>query len=353
MNGTRLIPLAATVVSLVFTVVAVWFVFQSGDIIDGPTAFETRTPTSGDPAAVTVLEGESPGDVGETLAEAGVIESATQFKVLVAFMGYDRLLQAGDYEFQRGTPVLEAVYRIRRGAITERIVTVIEGWRLEQIADAVAEQGVSREEFLAATDASLYELSLLNELPEGASLNGYLFPATYAIGISGPASDLVLTMLQAFLDNVPLGVRESAADVGLTFHEALTLASIIEREAQVAEERPIMAQVFLSRLALGIRLEADPTVQFAVSEDPASIAEFGYWKAGLTGDDLVVDSPYNTYQNAGLPPGPISNPGLLSILAVMNPAETNYLYFVARPDGSHAFAETFEEHSQNVAEFIR
>lgn len=353
MNGTGLIRLAATVVSLVFTVVAAWFVFQSPDIIDGPSAFEYRAPASGDPVAVTVVEGESPGDIGETLVDAGVIESATQFKVLVAFMGYDRLLQAGDYEFQRGTPVLEAVYRIRRGETSERMVTVIEGWRLEQIADAVAEQGVSREEFMAATDPSLYDLELLSGLPEGASLNGYLFPATYTIGISAPASDLVLAMLQAFLDNVPPGVREGAADVGLTFHEALTLASVIEREAQVPEERPIMAQVFLSRLALGIPLEADPTVQFAVSDDPASVAEFGYWKAGLTTDDLLVDSPYNTYQNAGLPPGPIANPGLESIIAVMNPAETNYLYFVARPDGSHAFAETFEEHLQNVAEFVQ
>jgi UPF0755 protein len=352
-NGTRFISLAATTVALVLTVVAAWFVLQSTDVIDGPAMLEVRAPASGDAIALTVLEGESSGDIGEALSDSGVIESATQFEVLVALMGYDRLLQAGDYEFQGGTPVLEAVYRIRRGETSERVVTVIEGWRLEQIADAVAEQGMSREEFMAAADASAYELSLLSELPEGASLNGYLFPATYAVSISGPASDLVLTMLQAFLDNVPLGVREGAADVGLTFHEALTLASIIEREAQVPEERPIMAQVFLSRLALGIRLEADPTVQYAVSEDPASVAEFGYWKAGLTTGDLRLDSPYNTYQYLGLPPGPIANPGLDSIIAVMNPAETNYLYFVARPDGSHAFAETFEEHLQNVAEFTQ
>jgi len=352
-NRNRFISLAATALALVLTVVAAWFVLQSADVVDGPAMFEKRAPAGGDPVAVTVLAGESSGDIGEALSDAGVIESAGKFEVLVALMGYDRLLQAGDYEFQRGTPVLEAVYRMRRGETSERVVTVIEGWRLEQIADAVAEQGMSREEFIAAADASAYELSLLSELPEGASLNGYLFPATYTIRTSGPASDLVLTMLQAFLDNVPLGVREGAADVGLTFHEALTLASIIEREAQVPEERPIMAQVFLRRLALGIPLEADPTVQYAVSEDPASVAEFGYWKAGLTNGDLLLDSPYNTYQYLGLPPGPIANPGLDSIIAVMNPAETNYLYFVARPDGSHAFAETFEEHLRNVAEFVQ
>jgi len=347
----RLIPLWATLVSLGFAAIAVWFVLQSGDVIDGPAPFEARQPTDGEAIAVTVSEGESPGDIGGALAEAGVIESGTQFRVLVAFMGYDRLLQAGDYEFDEDTPVLEVVYRIRRGEISERVVTVIEGWRLAQIADAVAEQGVSREEFIAATDPSLYDLAILDGLPEGASLNGYLFPAGYTIRTSEPPSELVLRMLQTFADIVPVGVRESAVDVGLTFHEALTLASIIEREAQVPEDRPIMAQVFLSRLALEIPLEADPTVQFALAEDATSLAEFGYWKGGLTLDDLLVDSPYNTYQNTGLPPGPIANPGLESILAVMNPADTDFLYFVARPDGSHAFAVTFEEHLQNVQEF--
>ena len=110
-----------------------------------------------------------------------------------------------------------------------------------------------------------------------------------------------------------------------------------------------MAQVFLTRLQVGIPLEADPTVQFALAQDPASVAEFGYWKAGLTLDDLEVDSPYNTYQNAGVPPGPISNPAADTMLAVVQPAATNYLYFVATPDGSHAFAETLEEHQANVA----
>ena len=349
----RLIPFWATLGSLGFAVIAAWFVIQSGEVIDGLAPFEARQPTDGEAIAVTVSEGESPGDIGGALAEAGVIESATQFRVLVVFMGYDRLLQAGDYEFEEDTPVLEVVYRIRRGEVSERIVTVIEGWRLEEIADAVAEQGVSREAFVAATDPSLYELEVLDGLPEGASLNGYLFPARYTLRASEPASELVLRMLQTFVDIVPVGVRESAADVGLTFHEALTLASVIEREAQVPDERPIMAQVFLSRLALGIPLAADPTVQFAVAEDPSNVAEFGYWKGGLTSDDLLFDSPYNTYQNAGLPPGPIANPGLESILAVMNAADTNYLYFVARPDGSHAFAVTFEEHLRNVQEFTQ
>lgn len=225
---------------------------------------------------------------------------------------------------------------------------------MEQIADAASDIGIIREEFLAAaSDPSLYEFEFLSELPPGATLEGYLYPARYSVGRDETAADLVTKMLQAFDENVPAGVRESASKVGLTFYEVLTLASIIEREAQVPEERPVMAQVFLSRLELGIPLEADPTVQYAVSQDAASVEEFGYWKAELTESDLANESPYNTYVNAGMPPGPIANPRLDSILAVLEPADTNYLYFVARPDGSHVFAETFEEHQQNVQEIIQ
>jgi UPF0755 protein len=155
-------------------------------------------------------------------------------------------------------------------------------------------------------------------------------------------------MLQSFSDNVPASVSEQGANLGLSLHEVVTLASIIEREAVVPEERPIMAQVFHKRLLEGIPLEADPTVQFAVANDPESVRQFGYWKQGLTEEDLDTESPYNTRLEAGIPPGPISSPSIDSINAVVNPASTNYLYFVARPDGSHAFAETFEEHLQNV-----
>lgn len=348
---TRPIPIAATVIAAFLTAVAAYFVFTSGDAVDDVAPFEpvTRGDT---PILVTVAEGDIPQNIGETLEEAGVIESATRFQVLVAFMGYDQLLQAGEYEFTEGTPTLSAIYRMRRGEVSSSAVTVIEGWRFEEIADAAAEQGIPRDEFIAAASApASFAIDFLAGLPPGASLEGYLYPATYSVGASDSAAELLTEMLQAFDENVPLGVRESASQVGLTFHQVVTLASIIEREAQVADERPIMAQVFLSRLELGIPLEADPTVQYAVAEDPTSVAEFGYWKVGLTEEDLLTDSLYNTYVYAELPPGPIANPRLESILAVLNPSDTNYLYFVARPDGSHAFAETFEEHLQNVEEF--
>lgn len=352
MRGSRLVSIGASFSAVVLASVAAWLIYDGGgDSIDDVGPLRAGV-AAGEPVTVTVEEGDSPQVIGKTLEEAGVIDSATRFQVLVAFMGYDRLLQAGEYEFSQGTPALEAIYRMRRGEVSENVFTVIEGWRLEEIADAASEQGVPREELIAAaSDPPRYQFDFVAGITAGATLEGYLYPARYTVGAEETAEELVTEMLQAFDDNVSAGVRDSASQVGLSFHEVVTLASIIEREAQVADERPIMAQVFLSRLEQGIPLEADPTVQYAISQDPASVEEFGYWKAGLTEGDLGLDSPYNTYQNAGLPPGPIANPRLESILAVLNPADTNYLYFVAKPDGSHAFAETFEEHQQNVEEF--
>ena len=138
----------------------------------------------------------------------------------------------------------------------------------------------------------------------------------------------------------------------LTLEQVVTLASIVEREAQKPSERPIIASVFLNRLKAGIPLQADPTVQYAVANgSAASVQQYTYWKKELTVDDLKLDSPYNTYVNAGLPPGPIANPGLASIQAVVRPATTDYLFFVAKGDGSHVFAETLEEHLRNVEKY--
>jgi UPF0755 protein len=145
---------------------------------------------------------------------------------------------------------------------------------------------------------------------------------------------------------------ERAADLPLKSpDQALTLASIVEREAQTPSERPIIASVFLNRLKVGISLQADPTVQYAVAKNAESVSQYTYWKNDLTVDDLKIDSPYNTYVNAGLPPGPIANPGLASIQAVVRPARTNYLFFEAKGDGTHVFAETLEEHLRNVEKY--
>jgi UPF0755 protein len=340
--------LAATGAALVFAVVGVLLVTGSPGAVDGPDPYRPAA-TPGDVVAVEVTAGQGPSEIAEALEVAGVIESGTQFRVLVQLMGYDRLLQAGNYELQRGMAALEVIYRMREGVVSTRSVTVVEGWQLGEIADAVARQGVSREEFMAAAQSRAYELGFVGQIPEGESLEGYLYPATYSLRASDTGEGVVRAMLDGFAANVPADTGDLAAAHGLTLHEVVTLASIIEREAVIPEERPVMAQVFLRRLEEGIALEADPTVQFALARDPANVEEFGYWKQGLTTEDLDLDSPYNTYFYPGLPPGPICSPSAGAIAAVINPAATNYLYFVAKPDGSHAFAETFEEHQANVA----
>jgi UPF0755 protein len=340
----------AVVLALVLVGVAAWLVIGGpGNDIDDVEGYRpVESPTGQEPLTVIVEPGEGSDAIADKLETAGAIDSATQFRVLIAFLGYGPLLQAGEYEFERDSSELDVAYRLRRGLISTKAVTVVEGWRLEEIADAVAQQGIPRDEFIAAARRLDYDFWFLEQRRIGERLDGYLVPAPYTIRRRDTARDIVQRMLQTFADNVPQSTEQHAIDTGLTLHEVLTLASIIEREAVIPEERPVMAQVFLKRLEEGMLLEADPTVQFALANDPDSVAEFGYWKQGLTSEDLEVPSAYNTYTESGIPPGPISSPRLDSINAVLNPAPTNYLFFVARPDGSHAFAETFEEHEANV-----
>lgn len=343
------------------TAAAVWTITGSGGLVDEIPATPVATPPTPVPSPITVSveEGASVEDIGDTLQEKDVIDSSIQFRVLVSFLGYEKMLQAGEYEFEPGTPVLDAVYRMRRGIVSPLFVTVVEGWRLEQIADVLDEEGViSREDFLDAAVAGNFDadFDFLRRLGPATPLEGYLFPATYFYGRDDTAEELIQQMLEATDENFTDELRNKALEAGLTMHGVLTLASIIEREARVPEERPVMAQVFITRLRRGIPLEADPTVQYAIAtEDQDSAEEFGYWKAEFTAEDLEVDSPYNTYRFAGLPLGPIAAPRLDSITAVVEPADTNFLYFVATgdEDGSHVFAETLEEHLANVEEYRR
>jgi UPF0755 protein len=345
----RPLLIVASIACLLLGAGAVFFIVQSPAEIDDVSGAVATPAATGAPLDITIAEGSTPKEIGQQLEDAGVIESTTQFTILVSLLGYEGKLQAGEYEFTAGTPELDAIYRLRRGVVTTRAATVIEGWRLEEVADAVAAQGIPREEFLAQAHVRNFEYPFLDGVRRGAALEGYLYPATYPIRRDATVDDVLNNMLQAFDNALPDDAAAQAEQQGLSLHEVVTLASIIEREAVIPEERPVMAQVFLRRLREGMPLEADPTVQYALAQDPASVAQHGWWNRELSLDDLEVDSPYNTYANDGLPPGPISNPRIDSITAVLQPADTNYLFFVAKPDGSHAFAETFEEHQQNVA----
>jgi len=345
----RVIALAGIVAVLAMVGIAIWQMQETpGDLLKGEAPPAGLTPSSSQTVLLTVREGESVRDVGERLEKEGVVSSAILFRIMVALEGYEGQLKAGDYEFEKGMPTVQVIDRLRKGITSPLVVTIREGMRAEEIADLMQSKGVvSRQSFLEAIQSS-YDFAFLLNKPVRANLEGYLFPDTYFFGRTTSVEDAVKQMLENFDTKFSQDLRQEAANLGLSVHTVVTLASIVEREAQVPEERPIIAGVFLRRLRLGIPLEADPTVQYAVGNDPASVAEFGYWKKELSQQDLEVDSPYNTYRRMGLPPGPIANPGLASIEAVVRPAQTNYLYFVAKPDGSHAFAETLEEHLHNV-----
>jgi len=345
----RIIALGGILAAVAMAAIAIWQIQETpDDLLKGEPPPVGHSPGSSQTVLITVLQGESVRDVGERLEKEGVVSSAILFRIMVALEGYEGQLVAGDYEFEKNMPTLQVVQRLHEGITSPLVVTVREGVRAEEIADLMESEGVTtRQAFLDAIEGS-YDFAFLRNKPVSANLEGYLFPDTYFFGRTTKVEDAVKQMLENFDKKFNSDLRQEAANLGLSVHTVVTLASIVEREAQVPEERPIIAGVFLRRLRLGIPLESDPTVQYAVGSDPESVAKYGYWKKDLTQEDLEINSPYNTYRRTGLPAGPIANPGLDSIVAVIRPAQTNYLYFVAKPDGSHAFAETLEEHLRNV-----
>ncbi|OGO50820.1 MAG: hypothetical protein A2148_03890 [Chloroflexi bacterium RBG_16_68_14] len=353
MSSARAVPALILLGLAALLGVGIWLLSETpGTLVneEPPRLGPTRQP-GGETVIVQVEQGDSARDVGEKLEDAGVIQSARLFRVLTSLMGVGDDLVTGDYEFERGETALSAVRRISQGVTAPLIVTIPEGLRAEEIGELLERRGViSADEFRRALGDE-YQVSFLAELPPGAGLEGFLFPATYGFSRETSGHQVVQQLLDAFDQRYRERLLpELAAADARPLYEIVVLASIVEREARVPEERPLIASVFLNRLELGLPLQADPTVQYALGNDPESVRQFGYWKQELTLADLLVASPYNTYVNVGLPPGPIANPGLDSLLAAVRPAETNYLFFVARPDGSHVFAETLEEHRRNVCE---
>lgn len=297
---------------------------------------------------VEVLPGQSASGILAQLTELGIVRDPVLMRAYLRYRGIDRTIQAGHYVLSGTMTTRQLAEALQRATLPPMVVTVPEGWRLEQIAESLPGAGVSftPQDFLDSARSGLVPSPLLSELPGPSQLEGFLFPDTYHLDSQSSAIDLIGAMLQSFDLRVTSELRSGFARQGLSLYQAVTLASIVEREAVIPDERPMIASVFLNRLALGMRLDADPTVQYALGRQP----DGSWWKPGLTIDDLQIASPYNTYVNIGLPPGPIANPGLESLRAVAEPADSPFLYFRAGCDGSgrHVFAETFEEHLQNA-----
>jgi peptidoglycan lytic transglycosylase G len=301
---------------------------------------------------VTVPPGSTANDIGALLKQRGLVRSSLAFRFAADQAGVGTSLAAGDYALSKSMSTPEIIQVLAKGEIKRGLVaTIPEGWRAEQIADRLESTGfASRADFLRALalPAAVPGFDILPP-PPPQRLEGYLFPETYEVPQPVSGSRAAELMLRMFGQRVGDALR-TPSESHLTASQIVTVASIVEREAKVPSERATIASVYLNRLAQGMPLQADPTVQYAVAtHDGPSAQAYTYWR-DLTPTDLEIDSPYNTYVHTGLPPGPICNPGEASIRAVLQPAKTDYLYFVATNDGSgtHLFARTLAEHNANV-----
>lgn len=294
---------------------------------------------SGDaPVAVRIAAGSDLRQIARTLGDAGAVSSPGAFVLAARLAGLERRLRPGDYRIAPGQSLPALVRSLGEGRGRSASVTIPEGWRLEQIAERLAAAGVcGRDAFLArARDPRLLAALAI----PGPSAEGFLFPETYAFALPSDPAEVIRAMHRQFA-KVWAETAAQAPPSPLAPLQAVTLASIVERETAAPAERPLVAAVFINRLRLGMPLQSDPTVIYGID--------------GFDGDlkrrDLAAANPYNTYVVRGLPPGPIAAPGRASLAAVLDPARVDYLYFVARNDGTHQFSRTLVEHNRAVQRF--
>ncbi|MGI6685007.1 MAG: endolytic transglycosylase MltG [Bacillota bacterium] len=282
--------------------------------------------------------------ISKMLWEKGLIRNDLIFKIYAKYMGFEGKLRAGEYHFSGQVSLEDIKEKMSRGQVISESFTIPEGYNIHQMADLLAKKGmVDRERFLQVAQNGSFDYEYLPKPGIEGRLEGFLFPDTYEI-ISGWSEEKIINMMLKRFDEIFLPKwREQAKNMDMTISEVVTLASIIEREAKISADRPIISSVFHNRLKKGMQLESCATVQFALGEV----------KEVLLYEDLKTDSPYNTYLHGGLPPGPIASPGKDSLKAALYPADSNYLYFVAKPDGSHYFSRTLAEHNQAKRKYLK
>jgi UPF0755 protein len=291
---------------------------------------------------VEIPQGTGSLPIGERLVAAGVIRDLVTYRAALWMSEQGRHLKAGEYRFDRAMTPFEIIDKVARGDVYVISVTFPEGLTFAEMAKIFESHGLGpAASFLqAAKDPA--PIRALD--PAATDLEGYLFPETYALPRHTDAAKLVRMMVARFDKVFTPELRQAAAARHLTVRQTVTIASIVEKETAKADERPMVSAVYTTRLRIGMPLQCDPTVIYA-------LAKAGRYDGNIHKDDLSVDSPYNTYRHPGLPPGPIASPGRASLEAALHPADADVLYFVSRNDGSHAFARTLEEHNRNVQQF--
>lgn len=300
---------------------------------------------AGSERTFTIEQGEPVPSIAVRLQGDGLIRSATAFRDYVAYTGLDTSIQAGKYELSPAMSVVDIARQLQDATPEDVTFVILPGWRMEEVAASLPTSGLSvtPEEFLAAgaghpAGYDFFEPSAPSE--------GFLYPDTYILPRTTNAEDLRDALVRNFSLHLSAELREGFARNGLSVYQAVTLASIVQREAVEEQEQPIIASVFLNRLNGGMKLDSDPTVQYALGYNPVQST---WWTNPLSSVEMQLDSPFNTYTTFGLPPHPIANPGASALRAVAFPAQTSYYYFRARCDdsGLHIFAETFDEHLAN------
>jgi UPF0755 protein len=294
-----------------------------------------------DSVSVIIEQGDSMTKIVQRLKDRNLIESEKWFLILGKVLGKDRHIQSGRYDFNKGMTLYSVFNKLVRGEVTPIEVLIPEGLTIKEIAQILKKEiGVDSAKFVKiATDSQVAE----NLNIPASNLEGYLFPNTYRLNWGTDPNKLVLVMVNEFKKTFDSTLSERAKEINFSMHEVVTLASMIEAEAKDGKEREMISAVYHNRLKLGMLLQCDPTVIYALGLN---------YPQGQTSaptlflKDLEIDSPYNTYKYPGLPPGPICNPGKASILAALYPANVDYLYFVAKGDGTHIFSSTLEEHNR-------
>ena len=298
----------------------------------------TPKDRSGQGRVFLVPYGASFRQVANQLQEQGFISNRYLFMLWGKLLGYSKKIKSGEYRISSAMPPVNILAVLAKGVVVTHTVTIPEGYTMRQIAAVLSEKGiVSAKEFLrVCSDPKVVAGYGL----EGETLEGYLYPDSYQFSRGLSAKKVVDVMVNRFLEMVS-PYLDRIKEKGMSLREVITLASIVDKETGLAKERPLIASVFLNRLKKGMRLESDPTVIYGIEN----------FNGNLTRKDLERRTPYNTYVIKGLPPGPIANPGIESIRAVLYPAPSSYLYFVSRNDGSHYFSSNLAEHNRAVAKY--
>lgn len=326
-------------IPVVFAVLILFSILFSVFYID----LAVKKPMSGSAEEIsfTVEKGESTTEIGKNLEKTGLIKNSFIFLLYLKYKGQASEVQAGDYKLAKNLSMLQVMEVLTKGKVTSGKVTIPEGWTNKQVEEEVVKRGIGTNAGFKNALLKKYNYDFLKESPNG-DLQGFLFPETYFLSSKPTPEEVIEKMLGEFEKKADLRIKKKIGENGLSYYQILTLASIVEREVTNKEDKKKVASVFLNRLENDIKLDSCATVEYIL----------GTKKRILSLEDISIDSPYNTYKNRGLPPTPIANPGLDSIEAVLEPDNTDYLFFFSGKDGKTYFSKTQEEHEEKKLKFL-